>query len=70
MIDIDRIEELKHFEILLCNCINYLWELWDNEDVETIKKSFENLGFTKDDMDYWEINEDLNYRALGGIYNE
>ena len=55
-----KIEQLQHTEMLLGNCISYLWEIWNNEDVETIKKSFENLGFTKEDMDYWEIEEDLH----------
>lgn len=51
----------KHFEQLLINCISYLWEIWNNEDRETIKKSFERLGFSNEDMEYFDINEELLY---------
>ena len=51
--------EKNNQEQLLLNCISYLFEIWNNESVEDIRKSFERLGFTKEDMDYYEINEDL-----------
>lgn len=57
--DLKRVEQLKHFEVLLGNCIGYLWEIWSNESCETIKRSFERLGFKEEDLDYWEINEEL-----------
>lgn len=47
---LERIEELKHNEELLYNCINYLWEIWNNEDADTILKSFKKLGFTDKDF--------------------
>lgn len=53
--------EKSNQEQLLLNCIGYLFEIWNNESVEDIRKSFERLGFTKEDMDYYEINEDLHY---------
>lgn len=61
MKELDRIEQLKHFEMLLSNCISYLWEIWNNEDTDTIRKSFERLGFSNEDMKYWEIEEELRY---------
>ena len=51
--------EKNNQEQLLLNCISYLFEIWNNESVEDIRKSFERLGFTKEDMDYYETNEDL-----------
>ena len=51
--------EKNNQEQLLLNCISYLFEIWNNESVEDIRKSFERLGFTKEDMDYYENNEDL-----------
>jgi hypothetical protein len=56
---LDRIEQLKHNEKLLSNCIGYLWEIWNNEDTDTILKSFKNLGFNEEDLDYWYINEEI-----------
>lgn len=53
--------EKSNQEQLLLNCIGYLFEIWNNESVEDIRKSFERLGFTKEDMDYYGINEDLYY---------
>ena len=53
--------EKSNQEQLLLNCIGYLFEIWNNESVEDIRKSFERLGFTKEDMDYYGINEDLHY---------
>lgn len=51
----------SHQEQLLLKCIGYLFEIWNNESTDDIRKSFERLGFTKEDMDYYEINEDLYY---------
>ena len=59
--ELERIEQLKHFETILGNCISYLWEIWDNEDIDTIERNFKNLGFTEEDFGYWEIREELNY---------
>jgi hypothetical protein len=56
---LDRIEELKHNEELLKNCISYLWEIWNNEDLDTILHNFKRLGFTDKDLDYWNISEEI-----------
>ena len=69
---LDRIEELKHNEELLKNCIGYLWEIWNNEDTDTILKSFKRLGFTDKDLDYWYINEEIEdikneFKIIKGI---
>ena len=47
-----RIEELKHSEELLGNCISYLWEIWNNN-------SFKRLGFNDEDLLYWDITTEL-----------
>lgn len=48
---LDRIEELKHNEQLLYNCIEYLINLWQiNGDNEEIKNNFKNIGFTEEDL--------------------
>lgn len=57
--ELERIEELKHQEKLLGNCISYLWEIWNNEDLDTIEKSFRRLGFTDKDLEYWEIKQEI-----------
>ena len=57
---LERIEQLKHFESLLGNCINYLWEIWGNESCEDIEKSFKRLGFNEEDLGYWYIREELD----------
>lgn len=57
--ELKRVEQLKYFEMLLSNCIGYLWEIWSNEDTDTIKKSFKRLGFREEDLDYWGISEEL-----------
>lgn len=54
-----RIEELKHNEELLGNCISYLWEIWSNEDLDTIERSFRRLDFTDKDLEYWEIKQEI-----------
>ena len=54
-----RIEELKHNEELLANCISYLWEIWNNEDLDAIERSFRRLGFTDKDLEYWEIKQEI-----------
>ena len=59
MVNIERIEQLKHNEELLSNCISYLWEIWNNEDLDTIENSFKRLGFTSEDLDYWYISEEI-----------
>lgn len=57
MSDLERIEQLKHFEDLLSNCISYLWEDFSFKDCDC-EECFKNLGFTKEDMDYWSISEE------------
>ncbi len=57
--EIKRIEELKHQEELLSNCISYLWEIWNNKDLDSIEEEFKRLGFTDKDLEYWEITEDI-----------
>ncbi len=54
-----RVEELKHHEELLGNCISYLWEIWNNEDTDTILNNFKRLGFNEKDLWYWEISYEL-----------
>ena len=54
-----RVEELKHHEELLGNCISYLWEIWNNEDADTILNNFKRLGFNEKDLLYWEISYEL-----------
>ena len=51
----------KHYEELLDSCIGYLWEIWNNIDIDTIKENFERLGFTKEDMDNFYITQELEY---------
>lgn len=55
----ERVEQLKHNEELLGNCISYLWEIWDNEDLDTIRQKFIRLGFKQEDLDYWYIDEEI-----------
>ena len=57
---LERIEQLKHFESILGNCISYLWEIWNNEDIDTIERHFKRLGFTEEDLGYWYIREELD----------
>lgn len=54
-----RIEELKHSEELLGNCISYLWEIWNNVSCDEILESFKRLGFNDEDLLYWEISTEL-----------
>jgi len=54
-----RIEELKHNEYLLGNCISYLWEIWNNESCDDILNNFKRLGFNDEDLLYWEISTEL-----------
>lgn len=54
-----RVEELKHHEELLGNCISYLWGIWNNEDADTILNNFKRLGFNEKDLLYWEISYEL-----------
>lgn len=49
----------KHYEELLSNCISYLWEIWSNEDIETIEKNFRRLGFTDEDLLEFDISYEL-----------
>ena len=51
----------KHYEELLFHCIDYLWEIWNNVDLETIEKKFRRLGFTDKDLEEFEIKEELLY---------
>lgn len=53
--------QVNHFEDLLNNMIDYLWEIWNNEDVDYIEKSFKKLGFTDNDLEYFGIKEELLY---------
>lgn len=57
--ELERIEELKHQEELLGNCISYLWEIWNNIDLDTIEQGFRRLGFTDKDLEYWEIKQEI-----------
>ena len=52
-------KELKHSEELLLECINYLMEIWENEEPEKIKNHFKLIGFTDNDLEYYDINESL-----------
>ena len=56
----ERIEELKHHEELLFNCIDYLIELWSINDKENVINNLKNLNFTKEDikliLDIYGIN--------------
>lgn len=65
-----RVEELKHHEELLGNCIEYLWEIWNNEDADTIEKSFRRLGFTDNDLLWWDISYELEIIERESDLNE
>ena len=52
-------KKVEHNEELLSNCISYLWEIWNNEDLDTILNNFKRLGFTDKDLDYWNISEEI-----------
>lgn len=57
--ELERIEELKHQEYLLGSCICYLWEIWENENLDAIERGFRRLGFTDKDLEYWEIKQEI-----------
>jgi hypothetical protein len=52
-------KKVEHNEELLSNCICYLWEIWNNEDLDTILNNFKRLGFTDKDLKYWNISEEI-----------
>ena len=56
-----EIEKIIHHKKLLDNCIDYLWEIWNNESLEDIKKGFEKLGFNDEDLEDFGILEEINY---------
>lgn len=54
--ELKRVEELKHNEELLYNCIDYLIELWGINEKEEIIDKFKNiLSFTDEDIRKFEI---------------
>lgn len=55
--ELDRIEELKHREVLLYNIVEYLIELWSINEKDELINKFRTLGFTKDDIKEFEIGK-------------
>lgn len=53
----DRLEELKHYEVLLVNVIEYLVALWEVNEKEELIDKFMRLGFTKTDIEEFGIGE-------------
>ena len=50
--ELERIEQLKHHEELLYNCIEYLLDLWDiNETNDEMKEHFKKLNFKEEDIE-------------------
>ena len=52
-------KKVEHNEELLSNCISYLWEIWNNEDADTILEHFKRLGFNDEDLLDFDISYEL-----------
>lgn len=68
--DIKRIEELKHHEELLFKTLTYLSKMLVNiMGYEEEMKVYEEIGFTKDDLNYFRIRDyDIEFEL--GLINE
>lgn len=63
----------EHYEELIYNLVGYLWEIWNNEGLDTVKNNFKRLGFTDKDLEYFEISSEIEYlksQKKGGEENE
>ena len=52
-------KKVEHNKELLSNCISYLWEIWNNEDLDTILNNFKRLGFNNEDLLDFDISYEL-----------